>query len=293
MARKLPHLWSSLAVLALVGTSGLAGGCAQSRVVNPGYTLSPFPFPDASEVVSPAKGDPQIHVEATLLIVPTSVLKETALLQKRASADEAAAAEAGHSINLDPQALAAFLSAIHGSQRVLASPRLDLVSGEPATFKKTSSINYVKSFTQTAPAPGDAAHLATQLHPDTLTTGIWLEMVASISPDQKTLTTRIHPTFTSLDGVDTFIAPNAHGAFVQVPKTTTSTFKASASIPDGGSILFVGPTRIQEAEIVTTWGPFTNHSFVRNDCTFLVLVRPIIAQHPAASAALPSPRPAS
>src|SRR6185369_4759416 len=79
------------------------------------------------------------------------------------------------------------------------------------------------------------------------------------------------------------------GAFVQLPKISNTEVNTMVSIPDGGTLLVGGQKLVGESEIeigvpVLSKIPglnrfFTNRSFVKDERTLLVLVRPNIIIH--------------
>ena len=114
----------------------------------------------------------------------------------------------------------------------------------------------------------------------------------------------VNPQLSTLDGIDTFstgtTAPSGTtsgnntvaavgGSFVQLPKTAFTQVSTMVSIPDGGTLLIGGQKLVGTSEIeigvpVLSKIPglnrlFTNRSFVRDERTLLVLVRPNIIIH--------------
>jgi len=112
----------------------------------------------------------------------------------------------------------------------------------------------------------------------------------------------IDPQLATLDGIDTFVTNsggNASGAnggsatgqqnFIQEPKISQTEVSTMVSIPDGGTLLIGGQKLVGESEIeigvpVLSKIPglnrlFTNRSFVKDERTLLVLVRPNIIIH--------------
>ena len=300
MRRIVPCVFSTVcrSLFAVLPMAFAVYGCQSSPSIEipPQFIKSPAQVPS---VISFSSGEPQINVETMLILVPTRVLDSTAIikklhLQEGAAANAPVAADNNgqlpatdlKAIHLDQQAFNDFLAEIQNNQRTLANPHIDLVSGQPASFSVTQSLSYVKSFQKTEPPAGSKAPPKIQLNPETLTTGIWLELAATIAPDNNSLITQIHPTLITCEGIDTFTTESSPGpvAFVQMPKTTTTSIKTSVSIANGSTLLIVGPKRMEEKEVTTSGFLFTNHYYIKDECTLLVVVRPTIATHAAAAA---------
>ncbi len=142
----------------------------------------------------------------------------------------------------------------------------------------------------------------------TLTTGIVLDVEATVSADRRYVVMKLKPQLSSLDGIDTFgnlngaaagaasatatSVPGSNlnfipgGVFLQLPRITFTTVDTMVSVPDGGTLLIGGQKLVGEAETeigvpILSKIPglnrlFTNRSFTRDERTLLILVRPKI-----------------
>ncbi len=194
----------------------------------------------------------------------------------------------------------------------LTAPRVTLFNGQPGFISVTNQQNIVESFNQTTASGGIAGNgaVGTNLNIATLNTGVVLDVTATVSADRRYVVMTIHPTLATLDGIDTFTLGNAvstanntnntnnnnnssttalGGAFVQLPKIASTEINTMVSIPDGGTLLIGGQKLVGEVEVevgvpVLSKIPglnrlFTNRSYVKDERTLLVLVRPNIIIH--------------
>ena len=209
---------------------------------------------------------------------------------------------------IDNWTLNMILAATQADHRAITvtAPRVTLFNGQPGFISVTNQQNIVTSFNQTVASGGvnGGGATGTSLQIATLSTGVVLSVTATVSPDRRYVIMVIHPTLSTLDGVDTIstsnsTGPNATngtnsfaavgGAFVQLPKVATTEINTMVSIPDGGTLLIGGQKLVGETEIevgvpVLSKIPgvnrlFTNRSYVKDERTLLVLVRPNIILH--------------
>ncbi|HEY4329477.1 MAG TPA: hypothetical protein VGN88_07060 [Phycisphaerae bacterium] len=216
---------------------------------------------------------------------------------------------------IDNWTLSLLLTATQADKRTITvtAPRVTLFNGQPGFISVTNQQNIVESFNQTTASGGlnGNASTATNLNIQTLQTGVVLDVTATVSADRRYVVMTIHPTLATLDGIDTFTISNGTsatsgnnttgnntsnnttaalgGAFVQLPKIASTEISTMVSIPDGGTLLIGGQKLIGESEVevgvpVLSKIPglnrlFTNRSYVKDERTLLVLVRPNIIIH--------------
>jgi type II secretory pathway component GspD/PulD (secretin) len=214
---------------------------------------------------------------------------------------------------IDNWTLSLLLQATQADRRTVTvtAPRVTLFNGQPGFISVTNQQNIVTSFNQTVASGGinGGGATGTNLNIQTLQTGVVLDVTATVSADRRYVVMTIHPTLATLDGIDTFTISNAvnattnntnnnnasnttaalGGAFVQLPKVASTEVSTMVSIPDGGTLLIGGQKLVGEAEVevgvpVLSKIPglnrlFTNRSYVKDERTLLVLVRPNIIIH--------------
>jgi Flp pilus assembly secretin CpaC len=218
---------------------------------------------------------------------------------------------------LDNWQLDILLSATQADKRTITvtAPRVTLFNGQPGFISVTNQQNIVESFNQTVASGGinGGGATGTNLNIQTLQTGVVLDVTATVSADRRYVVMTIHPTLATLDGIDTFTISNGTsnttsnnttgnnttaptgsttalgGAFVQLPKIASTEVSTMVSIPDGGTLLIGGQKLIGESEVevgvpILSKIPglnrlFTNRSYVKDERTLLVLVRPNIIIH--------------
>ena len=213
---------------------------------------------------------------------------------------------------IDNWTLNILLAATQADKRTISvtAPRVTLFNGQEGWIAVTQDQNYVQSFNQTAAAGGIGgnAATATQLNIGQITTGVVLDVTATVSADRRYVVMTVYPTLRSLDGIDTFTVGSTatngtnttsngsgntttatNGAFVQLPKTSFTGVNTMVSIPDGGTLLIGGQKLVgtEELEIgvpILSKIPglnrlFTNRAYVKDERTLLVLVRPSIIIH--------------
>ena len=209
---------------------------------------------------------------------------------------------------IDNWTLSLLLTATQADKRTVTvtAPRVTIFNGQNGFIAVTNQQNIVSSFTQTAASGGNntAAATATNLNVSTLTTGVVLDVTATVSADRRYVVMTISPSLSTLDGIDTFSTGTTTGSsstsgnnttaalggsFVQLPKTAFTQVNTMVSIPDGGTLLIGGQKLVGTAEVeigvpVLSKIPglnrlFTNRSFVKDERTLLVLVRPNIIIH--------------
>ncbi|HVT82377.1 MAG TPA: hypothetical protein VHM90_17165, partial [Phycisphaerae bacterium] len=218
---------------------------------------------------------------------------------------------------IDNWTLSLLLQATQADKRTVTvtAPRVTLFNGQPGFISVTNQQNIVESFNQTTASGGinGGGAVGTNLNIQTLNTGVVLDVTATVSADRRYVVMTIHPTLATLDGIDTFSLGNGinntggnnnnnnnnnnnanasvatNGAFVQLPKIASTEVSTMVSIPDGGTLLIGGQKLVGEAEVevgvpILSKIPglnrlFTNRSYVRDERTLLVLVRPNIIIH--------------
>jgi general secretion pathway protein D len=213
---------------------------------------------------------------------------------------------------LDNWTLSLLLNATQADKRTITvtAPRVTLFNGQPGFISVTNQQNIVQSFNQTTSSGGINGNgtVGTNINIATLSTGVVLEVTATVSADRRYVVMTINPQLSTLDGIDTFTMSNSTGnnttnnngnstnstqalggAFVQLPKIATTQVNTMVSIPDGGTLLVGGQKMVGEAEVevgvpILSKIPglnrlFTNRSYVKDERTLLVLVRPNIIIH--------------
>ncbi len=217
---------------------------------------------------------------------------------------------------IDNWTLSLLLTATQADKRtvLVTAPRVTIFNGQSGFIAVTNQQNYVSSSTQTVAAGGinGGGATGTSLTVSTLTTGVTLQVEATVSSDRRYVVMNIDPQLSTLDGIDTFTTTAANattgsnttgnnttgsntttatggGSFVQLPKISATEVSTMVSIPDGGTLLIGGQKLVGEAEIevgvpVLSKIPglnrlFTNRSYVKDERTLLVLVRPNIIIH--------------
>ncbi len=180
----------------------------------------------------------------------------------------------------------------------LTAPRLTLFNGQQAFITVTQQQNFVSSFTQTAGVGGGIiggiGGVATNLSVSTLSTGVVLEVQATVSADHRYVVMTIQPSLATLVALNTFditgqenpANPNGIPGFVQLPIIQLTQVATTVSVPDGGTLLLGGQRLVGETEVeagvpVLSAIPiinrlFTNRSYVRDTGVLLILVRPRI-----------------
>jgi type II secretory pathway component GspD/PulD (secretin) len=216
---------------------------------------------------------------------------------------------------LDRWQLDMLLTATQADKRTVTvtAPRVTLFNGQPGFISVTNQQNFVSSYNQTTSSGGinGGGATGTNLNIQTLSTGVVLDVTATVSADRRYVVMTIHPTLATLDGIDTFTQSNGTSnttgnnttgnntsnnntsstgaAFVQLPKISSTEVNTMVSIPDGGTLLIGGQKLIGESEVevgvpILSKIPglnrlFTNRSYVKDERTLLVLVRPNIIIH--------------
>jgi len=221
---------------------------------------------------------------------------------------------------LDNWTLNLLLTATQADRRTITvtAPRVTLFNGQRGWIAVTNQQNIVESFSQNTSSGGIGGNAATgtTLNILTLPTGVVLDVTATVSADRRYVVMALDPTISTLDGIDTFTLGSSTsnnttgnnttgnntagnnttntltavgGAFVQLPKISTTEVDTMVSVPDGGTLLIGGQKLIGESEVevgvpVLSKIPFlnrlfTNRSYVKDERTLLVLVRPTIVIH--------------
>ncbi|MGC8624461.1 MAG: hypothetical protein ACP5VQ_04270 [Phycisphaerae bacterium] len=185
---------------------------------------------------------------------------------------------------------------------LLEAPRVTLFNGQRATMVVEDVQNYVESFTQTAGTSGvigGAGAVATNLSVEPLTTGLSLQVQATVSADDRYVIMTIVPSLSQLLSLQTFniTGTNITGqngsnsssslpGFVQLPDTQITEVQTTVSVPDGGTLLLggervTGETTIEAGVPILSDIPivnrlFTNRSTTSDNVVLLILVRPRI-----------------
>ncbi len=167
----------------------------------------------------------------------------------------------------------------------LTAPRVTLYNGQAGYIVVADQLNFVSNVGQNVAAGGFNGNgvVGTNLTISTLTTGVILAVQATASADRRYVVMTLQPSLSSLNGIQTF---NIGNAFVQLPNVSLTQVKTTVSIPDGGTLLIGGQKLVGESEIeagvpVLSKIPFinrlfTNTSYVKDERTLLILVRPRI-----------------
>jgi type II secretory pathway component GspD/PulD (secretin) len=213
---------------------------------------------------------------------------------------------------IDNWTLSLLLTATQADKRTITvtAPRVTLFNGQPGYISVTNQQNFVSSFNQSTSSGGvnGSATTGTNLNVSQLSTGVTLNVTATVSADRRYVVMTINPSLNTLDGFDTFTTSNSvgnatttnngnttnttqalGGAFVMLPKVSQTEVNTMVSIPDGGTLLIGGQKMVGEAEVevgvpILSKIPglnrlFTNRSYVKDERTLLVLVRPNIIIH--------------
>ncbi len=183
---------------------------------------------------------------------------------------------------------------------LLEAPRVTLFNGQRATMVVEDVQNYVESFTQTAGTSGvigGAGAVATNLDVAPLTTGLSLQVQATVSSNDRYVIMTIEPSLSQLLSLQTFNIAGANitgqtssntilPGFVQLPDTQITEVQTTVSVPDGGTLLLggerlAGQTTIEAGVPVLSQIPFvnrlfTNRSTTKDNVVLLILVRPRI-----------------
>lgn len=183
---------------------------------------------------------------------------------------------------------------------LLEAPRVTLFNGQRATMVVEDVQNYVESFTQTAGTSGvigGAGAVATNLDVAPLTTGLSLQVQATVSADDRYVIMTIEPSLSQLLSLQTFNIAGANitgqtssntilPGFVQLPDTQITEVQTTVSVPDGGTLLLggervAGQTTVEAGVPVLSQIPiinrlFTNRSTTKDNVVLLILVRPRI-----------------
>jgi type II secretory pathway component GspD/PulD (secretin) len=208
---------------------------------------------------------------------------------------------------IDNWTLNLLLTATQADKRTVsvAAPRVTIFNGQTGFIAVTNQLNFVSNFNQTTAAGGTVgnAATATSLTIGTLTTGVTLQVEATVSSDHRYVVMNVDPQLSTLDGIDTISVGTTGsnttsgsnslsavgGAFVQLPRISNTEVNTMVSVPDEGTLLIGGQKLVGESEIeigvpVLSKIPglnrfFTNRAFVKDERTLLVLVRPKIIIH--------------
>jgi general secretion pathway protein D len=208
---------------------------------------------------------------------------------------------------IDNWTLNLLLTATQADKRTVsvAAPRVTIFNGQTGFIAVTNQLNFVSNFNQTVAAGGTVgnAATATSLTIGTLTTGVTLQVEATVSSDHRYVVMNVDPQLSTLDGIDTISTGTTGsssttgsnsssavgGAFVQLPRISNTEVNTMVSVPDEGTLLIGGQKLVGESEIeigvpVLSKIPglnrfFTNRAFVKDERTLLVLVRPKIIIH--------------
>ncbi len=180
----------------------------------------------------------------------------------------------------------------------LEAPRITLYNGQRAWIAVTNQLNFISSVTQniTGSGLGGIPFITTTLNTSTLSTGIVLNVQATVSANHRYVEMTVQPSLSTLTSLTLFsIAGQAisgsttqaiSGGFVQLPAIQTTTVATTVSVPDGGTLLLGGERLSGEEEIeagvpILSQIPiinrlFTNRSYVRDNGILLILIRPRI-----------------
>lgn len=208
---------------------------------------------------------------------------------------------------IDNWTLNLLLTATQADKRTVsvAAPRVTIFNGQTGFIAVTNQLNFVSNFNQTVAAGGTVgtAATATSLTIGTLTTGVTLQVEATVSSDHRYVVMNVDPQLSTLDGIDTISTGTTGsnttggsnslaavgGAFVQLPRISNTEVNTMVSVPDEGTLLIGGQKLVGESEIeigvpVLSKIPglnrfFTNRAFVKDERTLLVMVRPKIIIH--------------
>ncbi len=180
----------------------------------------------------------------------------------------------------------------------LTAPRVTLYNGQESYITVTQQQNFVSSETGGQTVTGGVGAIATTsptLNVSTLSTGVVLQVQATVSADRRYVEMTIQPSLATLLGLTTFNitgqnitgggSPAALG-FVQLPDVQLTQVATTVSVPDGGTLLLGGQRLAGEIEVeagvpILSQIPiinrlFTNRSYVRDTGILLILVRPRI-----------------
>ena len=190
---------------------------------------------------------------------------------------------------------------IDSRNTLLEAPRVTLFNGQRATMVVEDVQNYVESFTQTAGTSGvigGASAVGTNLDVAPLTTGLSLQVQATVSSDDRYVIMTIEPSLSQLLSLQTFDITGANisgqttstnttlPGFVQLPDTQITEVQTTVSVPDGGTLLLggerlAGETTVEAGVPILSQIPivnrlFTNRSTTKDNVVLLILVRPRI-----------------
>jgi type II secretory pathway component GspD/PulD (secretin) len=193
----------------------------------------------------------------------------------------------------------------HQSAHLLTAPRLTLYNGQRAYVTVTDQRTYISKLTQTVtPVSGtNVTGFTTEIdyESSTVTTGVLLDVEATISADRRYVTLTLRPQVSELVNMETVVFDSGGGDTsgqgsgfleVQLPEVSLQEIQTTVSVPDGGTLLIGGQKLAREKEkeigvpmldkVPILNRAFTNRTKVRDDQTLLILVRPkIIIQHEA------------
>jgi general secretion pathway protein D len=210
---------------------------------------------------------------------------------------------------LDNWQLSIFLRATQADKRTtnVAAPRVTLFDDDTAQISFSNNVSYVAGFNNNILNNGGVLGGAVIAGGPTIGTAqanTTLTVHATVSPDRRYVAMNIQPHTEAIDGFDTVtfglasqgasgganggnvVNLGTAGNIIQLPRTRTTDLTSRVSVPDGGTLLLGGQKQVGESEIemgvpVLSKIPglnrlFTNRSFVRDEQTLLILVRPRI-----------------
>ncbi|MGF1635215.1 MAG: hypothetical protein ACFCVE_15290 [Phycisphaerae bacterium] len=185
----------------------------------------------------------------------------------------------------------------------LSAPRVTLFNGQRAFVFVGTFQPYVSDLD---PVVGDGA-VAQDPQIDTLTSGVILDVQATVSSDRKYVTLTLRPSLNRVVEIETFTIggnfitgggvtggdggigvgqPIFSSGFIQQPVVESILIRTTVSVPDGGTLLLGGQTVSAEIEResgvpVLSKVPFlkrlfTNRSMARDEQVLLILVKPTI-----------------
>lgn len=222
-------------------------------------------------------------------------------------------------LTLDGYQLNILMRATQADRRVstVTAPRVTLFNGQRGYIALLQQQNFVSGSAQNAVSGGlgGSGAVATSTSVSTLNTGVVLDVLATVSADRRYVVMQVRPQFSQLLGMDTFASATAAatggatgggtdgpvpatmsgGSSLMLPRVQYQTVVTMVSIPDGGTLLIGGQKIVGEAEQETgvpflskipgLGRLFTNRTYVKEERTLLILIRPkIIIQREAEEA---------
>lgn len=183
----------------------------------------------------------------------------------------------------------------------MTAPRVTLFNGQRGYVLVSTELAYVSDLTATVGTGASSFSPTVSI----LSTGVVLDVTATVSADRKYVTLTLRPQLSSLIALREFTFQQGNqgaGAtgtggtvigttaaptgIIQEPEIQTTEVKTTVSVPDGGTLLLGGQTLAGEVEneagvpvlskIPGLKRLFTNHSSAKDEQVLLILVKPTI-----------------